>query len=175
MAFNRDFDTKYERDAFVRELMLVRNSASLELPANVVKGFTHSGNLHTLECVGFTLTNRFPNNIAIVQDDYHEFKRGVMWVTSIEVPSPEDYSGVKIHGHVFADIDDISCHPVASHTYGTFLAGNPHPQAMAYPMEKIIGKGMALHTDALSGPISPVTPLPRARKWVVDVIDHHSL
>jgi hypothetical protein len=99
----QDFYKSYDREEFLEEMRFLRRKQLLEPPPNWIKKFYKKGGYEKLECVGFHLSNRFPNNIAIVRDDSHEFGHGVVWVTRIEY-DPKSKQTANVYGHKFCQV-----------------------------------------------------------------------
>lgn len=163
-------DLKCDKE-FQKELAFLRKSSQLELPVNYVKSTWSKGSYEKVVCNGFTITNTFPNNIAITKNPAHRLDRAVIWVTKIET-SDVNKQDVILHGYKFLNIDDMLKEPVPSHLYGSLLVGHPSKNPSAIKIRDVIAKGMPLHTDALS---RVGEPLRSERTWVIDVIDHQSV
>jgi hypothetical protein len=96
-----DIFQRVDRDEFVEEMRLIRRNKNIELPPNWVRRFYKKGKLDSLACAGFRLSNRFPNNIAVIRDDISAFKIGVLWVTKIQ-HDPQSKRTAKVFGHKFS-------------------------------------------------------------------------
>lgn len=97
-----------------------------------------------------------------------------MWIQGFHFRE-DDPGQTEIRGRVFTSLDDIPEQPYESHTFGVVLASSPAPNVTRFKMADVLGKGMALHTDALSGSIDPKAELSPTRKWIVDIVDFETV
>jgi hypothetical protein len=101
-----DIFQRFDRDEFVEEMWLIRRKKKIELPPNWVRGFYKKGKLDSLNCAGFRLSNRFPNNIAVIRDDSSVFRIGVLWVTRIQ-HDPQSRRTAEVFGHKFSMVSCV--------------------------------------------------------------------
>lgn len=171
---HRQFWIGMDQERFQLEMRLIRNTGKLELPPSTVFSMRKLGKLQTMECAGFTITNRFPNNVVVVRDVNTSFGYKFVWITRFEQPDPGT-TKVRVVGRVFQNVRELTTVPVSSRHYGVFVVSAPKVVADTFDMSRVSAKAMAFHTDALVGRVNPEDPLIDGRSWIIDIIDYLSL
>lgn len=161
--YDSSIDLNRERDKmgedFERELGHIRQHGRMDIPPTAILSYKNTGRLKTIRCEGFSLTDKFPNNVLFARAE-SPVTVMVFWVTDMVVEYQDNLIvSAKLMGHSFTKLDAawsfelrtrlpngryVCDKVITSKDTWSLQVANPFHHETSLDWKSVVGKGMAL-------------------------------